>query len=588
MFGAVTELERILVRFVGDGSSYQRAAKDVMATNDKIRRIGMGMQALGTRAFVSMTLPIVGLVGLMGKLAAGAETTRVQFETMLGKDKGNALLDKLREFAAVTPFMFSGVAGSGRTLLSFGVQQEEVMDVLKMVGDVAAGTGKDFQELSVIYGQIKGMGRLLGQDFLQLVNSGFPVIEIAKTMGITMGELRKKMEEGAVPFDAVQETFKRVTSEGGIYNNMMEKLSQTTEGKWSTMMDNLILSGQKLGAIFIPMINKVIDTVIKAVEWFGNLDPSIQNSIMMLGGIIAAVGPGLIIVGKLFTGIAAVGGLIASFAGIVSMGLVPLVVTFGAIVGLVSLVGYGLYNMGNQGEAIGSAFKSMGEKMKEWGMTAIGFFANFQTNFRLLSTWMGDNWQSVLLDMGNMMKTFAENIFHNLKAEFAGVLAAITTFFQAWWQTIIHPLQSAKDIFSGKFLDEYVGKMEAVLERTGNMMRMPLKGFVRTTPDLPEFETKFLMKSEKEAKKDVEEIKMPEMPEMLKMPEMPEQEKYEAKEFQPGQAQTASGLSEIFGLMGQGKMDMEKRMLAEQEETNEQLRQLIYVMNNFTPVYGGA
>ncbi len=91
----------------------------------------------------------------MLKLAADAEQTEVAFTTMLGSaDAAKNMLKELTSFAAATPFEMPGIKQAARTLLAFGTTQDQVLPLLKMLGDVSAGTGKDLAELSVIFGQI--------------------------------------------------------------------------------------------------------------------------------------------------------------------------------------------------------------------------------------------------------------------------------------------------------------------------------------------------------------------------------------------------------------------------------------------------
>jgi len=167
----LAEVERLYKRGMVSGRVYQRTVAGlnkefqkgsyaIRAYGEKITAIGRSMRNVGMITTFAFTLPLLAAGGAMLKTAADAEQTRIKFETMLGADRGRALLSRLREFAAVTPFRFPGVSDAAKTLIAFGVEQEKVMGTMRMLGDVAAGTGKDYRELAVIFGQIRGMGRL--------------------------------------------------------------------------------------------------------------------------------------------------------------------------------------------------------------------------------------------------------------------------------------------------------------------------------------------------------------------------------------------------------------------------------------------
>jgi len=387
----VLELERLLVRLVGDGSSYTRMMSNAVAQSEsaakiigaQMTKIGHSMRRTGYWVTAGLTLPIVGVGAAALKMAADAETARVQLETMLGRDQGRAMLSTLREFAKVTPFQFPQVRDAAKTLLAFGFAEDEVMDKMKLLGDVSSATGKDFRELAVIFGQIKGMGRLQGQDFLQLVNAGFPVQEIAKTMGVSMEKLKKKMEEGDVSYQVVEDTFRRLTSEGGKFANMMETMSKTTAGQFSNMMDSITELGIQIGGVLMPYANKLIAWVQRAVQWFSALDPGIQENIMIIAGLAAAIGPLLIVFGTLISSIGAVVGAFGAIGLATTMDIAAIAIFVASIIGLAVEIDYltknaygardALESMGAAAEAypigIGDRFKILGLEIERVFLT---------------------------------------------------------------------------------------------------------------------------------------------------------------------------------------------------------------------------
>jgi tape measure domain-containing protein len=309
---------RIVTKHVKDTEKKGvQAAKSVgKAWSDNVKKMGASAKIAGAAMSAGIGAGTGFVAAGMAKATAAAETARVQFETMLGRDKGRELIGTLREFSTVTPFQFANVTGAGRTLLGFGVAAKDVMGHIKTLGDISAGTGKDLQELSVIFGQIRGMGKLMGQDFLQLVNAGFPVAEIAKTMGVSMGQLRKEMEKGNVTFDKVQETFERITGPGGKFNSMMSKLSQTLAGKWSTFTDNLTKVGESFGDVLLPAMTGTLDAAIKLAGVASTLSKEMKALLLIIGGLAAVAGPAVVAFGVLSSlGIAGIAGSIAVVGG---------------------------------------------------------------------------------------------------------------------------------------------------------------------------------------------------------------------------------------------------------------------------------
>lgn len=197
------------------------------------------------------------------------EQTMIAFKTMLGGNEiaAKKLVNELEQIANKTPFMTNTVIDAGKKLLAFGINSNEVAGIIKMLGDVSAGTGKDLGEMSVIFGQIKTAGRLMGQDLLQLINAGFnPLQVISEKTGKSVADLKKEMEKGLITFKDVSDAFKTATSEGGKFYNLTEQQSKSFLGVTSTMASNISLISRNIGELLIPVIKPAIELLNKMAE----------------------------------------------------------------------------------------------------------------------------------------------------------------------------------------------------------------------------------------------------------------------------------------------------------------------------------
>jgi tape measure domain-containing protein len=201
------------------------------------RKISGFTKAAFGAAFVGVGAGIGALIRKSAQLAAQFEQIKVAFTTMTGSaERAKGLIAELNEFSKATPFSPDQVFKAGKTLLAFGFEAKNVSKTLQLLGDVSAGTGKDLGEMAVIFGQIKGAGRLMGQDLLQLINAGFnPLQTISEKTGKSMAQLKDEMSKGLITFDQVEGAFRDATSEGGKFFKMMENQSQTLNGQLSTL-----------------------------------------------------------------------------------------------------------------------------------------------------------------------------------------------------------------------------------------------------------------------------------------------------------------------------------------------------------------
>lgn len=202
------------------------------------------------------------------KLGAQAEQTRMSFQTMLGSvSKGNAMLGMLNQFANVTPFSNNEVIAAGKTLLSFGVSAGNVKGILKTVGDVSSGTGKSFTELASIFGKVFAKGKADSETLNQMSEAGIPIVKILGQMyNKTGAEVYKMAENGQLSAASIQQAFQKMTGEGGVFANMMEKQSQTLGGLWSTVTGQLELFASTIGESVTPLLKVGLQYIMGWVD----------------------------------------------------------------------------------------------------------------------------------------------------------------------------------------------------------------------------------------------------------------------------------------------------------------------------------
>lgn len=196
------------------------------------------------------------------------EGLNAQFTVMTGSaEKARDVIAQIADFAAHTPFDKLGLSSAAKTLMAFGLESEKVVPTLKMLGDVAGADQNKLNGLALVFGQIQSTGKLMGQDLLQLINQGFnPLTEISKQTGMSVADLKKAMEKGAISADMVTLAFKSATSAGGLFYGNLEAQSQTLQGRISTLKDNFVTALQNMAEAFLPLLKAGVDVLI-AFDW---------------------------------------------------------------------------------------------------------------------------------------------------------------------------------------------------------------------------------------------------------------------------------------------------------------------------------
>ncbi|MBC7784379.1 MAG: tape measure protein [Burkholderiales bacterium] len=195
-----------------------------------------GLAIQGLRSAVS------GVGGLMAnsvKIAAQFEQSAISFEVMIGSaERAKKLMKELQEFAASTPFELPDITAAARKLLAFGFSAGEVVNNLRQLGDISSGLEIPLGELADLYGKARVAGRLFAEDINQLTGRGVPITaEFAKQFGVAESQVRDLVAAGRIGFPQLQQAVRDLTSEGGRFNGMTKRQSESIGGLSSTMND---------------------------------------------------------------------------------------------------------------------------------------------------------------------------------------------------------------------------------------------------------------------------------------------------------------------------------------------------------------
>lgn len=215
----------------------------------------------------------------------------VAFETMLqSKEKADALMAQVVDTAAKTPFDLQGVANGAKQLLAYGVASEEVNDTLIRLGDIAAGLSIPLNDLVYLYGTTMTQGRLFTQDLRQFQGRGIPLAdELAKQFGVTKDAVGELVTAGKVGFPEVQKAIMNMTNEGGKFNNLMAKQSQTISGQISNLEDAIDQMFNNIGKASEGAISGAIGMASSLVENYEKVGKIIGGIVTTYGAYKAAI-----------------------------------------------------------------------------------------------------------------------------------------------------------------------------------------------------------------------------------------------------------------------------------------------------------
>lgn len=365
---------------------------------------GMILSKLVSSAKAALkTLLLIGVAatGWGIKLAADAEQAEIAFTTMLKSGTAaRRVLGELEQFAASTPFQLTDLQDGAKQLLNAQVPTEQLTAKLRMLGDIAAGTGKPINDFVRIYAKVKATGKVSLETLNQLAERGVPIYSaLSGAMGVSREEMLKMISSGKVGFDDLNRALESTATGAGVFAGGMAAQSTTIAGLWSTLKDNVSFAMRELGM-----------QVSQAFDFKG-----IMNN-------------GIALFQSLRTGIASASPVFTALATTVNA-------AFGAIWEVVSVVATSISSaMGLTGgnimrslmEALAVAtwvFKSYPDiaelaftKMSLFAVQGFGVIAHFLTGtIPALLSWFGNNWKDVFFTAFDVVMTVFENIGKNVR-----------------------------------------------------------------------------------------------------------------------------------------------------------------------------
>jgi tape measure domain-containing protein len=223
---------------------------------------------------------------------AEMEQYTTSLEVMLGStEKASAMIEKMRDFAAKTPLTLENVISGGSLLISYGVDESNLIDTMTKLGDLASGNAEKMDRITLAYGQMLAKGKVTGEELRQMTEAGVPLqTALAESIGVTGEEFFKMVSAGKVGIDDLNKAITGLTTGNGKFAGMMEKQSQTMQGMLSTLQDNLSEFMRKMGEGAFGEVKSALQEASDLLaEWEedGTLDKWAQGVGVLLKNLIA-------------------------------------------------------------------------------------------------------------------------------------------------------------------------------------------------------------------------------------------------------------------------------------------------------------
>ena len=297
-------------KFGADLKGFDRAMKKAQKN---LKKFGKNIQRTGENLTTGLTLPILGLGAASLKLASDFEETNAKFKTVFSSIQAEAE-QTAKVFA--DSFGLSDLAAkqllsnTGDLLVGFGFTEKSALDLSKQVNELAV----DLASFTNFSGGAEGASAALTKALLGERES-------IKSLGIAITEA--DLKQFAADHGLVWKELDRVANANLTYQLALKQSSKAI-GDFERTQDGFanqvrITKGEltdaaiSLGEHLLPMAQKAIAVFRGLIDRFNALSVSTKENIVKWGLIVAAIGPALIIFGKMVVGVS---GLIKLFAAL--------------------------------------------------------------------------------------------------------------------------------------------------------------------------------------------------------------------------------------------------------------------------------
>lgn len=449
------------------------------------------------KVFSSQGLTAENAADVLAKAQAQANTTTSElFESMrVGSAIFNTVGWSMQDLAAVTDvFGDNSISGSeGANAMKTGLAKlvapakdgAEWMEKLNLKVTNSNGTMKSMVE---VQSQLHGaFSKLTEEEQMQAASAIFGKNQMGKWLTLI----------NTAP-ETVQKYRNSLDDATGTANSMADSLMSGVGGSIEKLKSTFDVLKYSIGSVIGDSVKKGIDKVTGLMDAFNNMDPAMQKTIVKAAGVAAAIGPAILIfgkmttkVGKVVTRIGEVGTAFKKFGTVAGLITSPAGIVIGAL-GAIVVAGVLVYKNWDKVKAsaqkvfgyVSSVFKKCGVSgtgMKE-KLAPIGkAFSNIGQHAKELWTVVSP----VLSKIGSLVGTVFKGVFGAAIGAALGYISAFFNSVTGFASGILNVFDGIITFFTGVFTGNWRKALDGIKEIFGgafkalvSLAKMPINAVI--------------------------------------------------------------------------------------------------------------
>lgn len=243
--------------------------------------IGGAFKTAGKAGLVAMGTVSAAITGMAAK---GGFSRALNIENATAKLKGlghstesiKSIMGSANAAVKGTAFGIDAAATSAAMLSASGIKSgKDLTGALKSVADVATISGRSMEDVGLIFGSIAARGKLQGDDMLQLMSAGVPVLQLlGDQLGKTSAEVSAMVSKGQIDFATFQAAMEKglggaALSSGDTFTGAMANVRAALSRIGQKVATPALESLRRIFVALIPLIDAIGEALAPLIEKLG-------------------------------------------------------------------------------------------------------------------------------------------------------------------------------------------------------------------------------------------------------------------------------------------------------------------------------
>ncbi len=242
------------------------AGKSAASLAGKLAKVGLSAAGISVTSISALALAC-------SQAARDAEELNATMDLLTGSsEKSKKVFDDLDKEVGL--FSRNTLRDLSVQMLDNGISTEKLIPTLRMLEGFSMGSADNLQKLTNELTKVSSTGRVTAQSLKALSAIGIDgQKEMQKQLGVTPKLFHKLLSAGRITFTDYEKLLTRVYNITDKYNQSMEKMANTINGKFDIVHNKLGIVGDRLkeslGKIALPYLEKI---ATKMSEWADKLN----------------------------------------------------------------------------------------------------------------------------------------------------------------------------------------------------------------------------------------------------------------------------------------------------------------------------